>query len=351
MNDAEASRGYTELPFAHGGPVLAGQLRTEPADFRVEEILGFAADGAGEHVLLEVEKTGANTAWVAAELARFAGVGEVAVGWSGLKDRHAVTRQCFSLHLPGRPDPDWNTLAIPGVRVLAAARHGRKLKRGAHHANRFRIRLRAVAGDASAAEARLARIAAQGVPNYFGEQRFGRGGQNLRLAARLFAGARLKRQDRSHALSAARSALFNAVLAERVRAGSWSGGMDGEVWMLAGAHSIFGPLPLDAELAARADAQDIHPTAPLWGRGELRSGGGARALEQAVADAHAAWCVGLAAAGLVQERRTTRLLPRELAWEWEDATTLVLGFELERGAFATSLLRELCTWHDGGDGA
>src|SRR5262245_9538661 len=127
------------LPFAHGGPPVTGVLRSEPADFRVDEELGFAPTGSGEHAFLWIEKTGANTEWVARRLAEAAGVAPVAVGYSGLKDRHAITRQNFSVHLPGRPDPDWSALVIAGVRVLASSRHDRKLKRGTHRGNRFRI--------------------------------------------------------------------------------------------------------------------------------------------------------------------------------------------------------------------
>src|SRR6185312_3300396 len=121
-----------ELPFAHGVvPPLAARLRVTHEDFLVEEILGYDADGSGEHALLWVEKRGANTDWVARELAKFAGVPPLAVGYAGLKDRHAVTRQAFSVQLAGKPDLDWSVFPHAEVKVLAATRHGRKLKRGA----------------------------------------------------------------------------------------------------------------------------------------------------------------------------------------------------------------------------
>src|SRR6185503_17769039 len=162
-----------ELPFAHGAiPPLTARLRLTHEDFLVEEILGYDADGAGEHLLLWVEKRGANTDWVARELAKFAGVPAVAVGYAGLKDRHAVTRQTFSVQLAGRPDPDWSTFPHAEVTVLAATRHSRKLKRGALRGNRFVLVLREVGGDRAQAESVLQRIATHGVPNYFGEQRF-----------------------------------------------------------------------------------------------------------------------------------------------------------------------------------
>ena len=121
MNGSGTQNAIQALSRAHGAPPLRGRLRTQPEDFIVEEALGYAADGAGEHVLLTVQKREANTAWVAQQLARFAGVDARSVGYAGRKDRHALTTQSFSVHLPGRPDPDWGALQLPGVRVLLAA--------------------------------------------------------------------------------------------------------------------------------------------------------------------------------------------------------------------------------------
>lgn len=334
-------------PHAHGGPVARGRLRAEPADFRVEEVLGFEPDGSGEHAFLWIEKTGANTDWVARRLAQAAGVAPVAVGYAGLKDRHAVTRQAFTVQLAGRAGPDWSALAIEGVEVLAVARHSRKLRRGAHRANRFVIRLRDVEGDPDAIEHRLALIRQRGVPNYFGEQRFGRGGANLELARSLFAGKRLPREQRGIALSAARSALFNAALARRVADTSWDRPLEGEVWMLDGTHAVFGPEPWSDALASRLAAQDIHPTGPMWGRGELRSAGGVATLEREVAQVQPALAAGLEQAGLSQERRALRLRVRDLRHAWLAPGLLELAFSLDSGAFATGMLRELLDWHAG----
>ncbi|TAM26407.1 MAG: tRNA pseudouridine(13) synthase TruD, partial [Rhodanobacter sp.] len=211
-----------ELPRAHAEtPPLTARLRSTPEDFRVEEILGYDADGSGEHALLWVEKREANTDWVARELAKFAGVPPLNVGYAGLKDRHAVTRQAFTVQLAGKPDPDWSTFPHAEVKVLAATRHSRKLKRGALRGNRFVLVLREVQGDRARAEEVLAEISARGVPNYFGEQRFGREGGNLAQARAMFAGRRMDRAKRSILLSAARSHIFNAVLAARVERGAW----------------------------------------------------------------------------------------------------------------------------------
>jgi tRNA pseudouridine13 synthase len=330
-----------ELPFACGGPPLRGVMRARPEDFFVDEDLGFAPEGAGEHAFVRVEKRGANTEWVARQLAHYAGVGPNAVSYAGMKDRHAVTRQTFSIHLPGRPDPDWGALQHEEFRVLEACRHSRKLKRGAHKANAFRIVLRDIAGDRVAADQRLARIAVGGVPNYFGEQRFGRGGDNLERARAMFLGKRMQRHEQGLLLSAARSHVFNRVLAERVVAETWNQSLDGEVWMLAGSHSIFGPEPQTAELAARLATGDIDPTGPLWGAGELRTRDLVAAIERDVAARDEDIIRGLAASGLRQERRSLVLRSHGFASKWCSDTELDLRFSLNKGSYATVVIREI----------
>ncbi|WP_329743143.1 tRNA pseudouridine(13) synthase TruD [Dyella sp. A6] len=332
---------HDQLPFAHGGPPLHAVLRATPDDFRVDEQLGYVADGEGEHVLLTVRKRGANTDWVAGQLARFAGVSPVAVGYAGLKDRHAVTTQTFSVQLAGKPEPDWAAFPHDEVQVLASARHRRKLKRGALVGNRFVLVLREVSGDREAAETVLAAIAARGVPNYFGEQRFGHGGANVERAEAMFGGRRVDRKTRSMLLSAARSQLFNAVLAERVLDGSWDRGLPGEIWSLAGSRSWFGPEPFDDVLADRLVRGDIHPSGPLWGIGDTPATDAAGRCERRVAEGEPELVAGLQAADMEQERRPLRLLSRELTWHWIDAATLEVSFELPAGSYATVVMREL----------
>jgi tRNA pseudouridine13 synthase len=340
------------LPQAHGAPVLSATIRGVPEDFFVEEIDGFAASGEGEHLLLLVEKRGMNTAFAAARIAQWAGVGEMAIGYAGLKDRHAVTRQRFSVHLPRRIAPDIEALQSGELRVLGHAWHAKKLPRGALAGNRFELVLRDVQGSRDAIDARLRAIAGDGLPNYFGEQRFGRDGGNIDNVLAMFAGRRVARAQRTHLLSAARSELFNRVLAARVLDGSWNRALEGEVWMLDGSRSVFGPEPWNDTLAERLAGFDIHPSAPLWGRGGLRSTGAARRVEEdALADAMAMRLRdGLESAGLRQERRATRLRPQSLAWEWREADVLVLGFGLPPGTYATSVLAGLGTVSDGSRG-
>lgn len=330
-------------PAAHGGPVLRGRLRAAPEDFEVEELRTFAASGAGEHAWLEVEKRGANTEWVARELARFAAVPPMAVGFAGLKDRHAVTRQAFTVHLAGRPDPDWSAFVAEGVRVLSATRHQRKIARGALSGNRFRLVVREVEGDRDAVADLVDRIARQGVPNRFGEQRFGIGAGNLAAAAAMFAGRRVGKAERGRLLSTARSAIFNAVLDARIEAGSWNRGLAGDVFQIDGSGSIFGPEPVDGVLADRIETLAVHPTGPLWGRGEPRVTGEVAALEAGIAadPALAPLARGLEAAGVEAARRALRIRVDGLEHRWLDARTLELCFALPAGAYATVVAAEL----------
>ncbi|WP_374601868.1 tRNA pseudouridine(13) synthase TruD [Arenimonas sp.] len=329
------------LPGGYGGAVLVADFRSRPEDFLVEELPGFEAAGQGEHLLLTIEKRGLTTVHAARRLAQWAGIADVGIGYAGLKDRHAVTRQRFSVHLPKRVAPDLASLQDDSLRVLDHAWHNRKLPRGALRGNRFELVLRQVQGERDAIDQRLQAIALGGLPNYFGEQRFGRDGDNVESARRMFAGQRVRREQRSIYLSAARSALFNAVLSARVSAGDWATGREGEVWMLEGSQSVFGPEPASGELADRARSLDIHPTGPLWGRGELRCAGSCRELEMAAVDGFADLRQGLEAAGLKQERRALRVRVADLDWTWSETDQLVLRFGLPPGAYATGLLAEL----------
>jgi tRNA pseudouridine13 synthase len=340
-------------PTAHGGPVLRGRLRASPEDFQVDELRTFGPSGAGEHAWIEVEKRGANTEWVARELARFAALPPMAVGFAGLKDRHAVSRQAFTVHLAGRPDPDWSAFAAEGVQVRSVTRHQRKLARGALSGNRFRLVIRDLEGDRDAVTGLVDRIARHGVPNRFGEQRFGIGAGNLAAAEGMFAGRRVGKAERGRLLSTARSAIFNAVLDARILAGTWNRGLDGDVFQIDGSGSIFGPEPVDGVLADRIETLAVHPTGPLWGRGEPRVTGEVAALEAGIAAdlALAPLARGLEAAGVEAARRALRVRVTGLSHRWLDARTLELRFELPAGAYATVVAAELVDTEVRPDGA
>ena len=335
-------RPVDELPRAFGLPACRGVIRAVPEDFEVEEILGFEPEGEGEHALLWVEKRGANTRWVAHRLAEYAGLRVREVGYSGLKDRHAVARQWFSLRLAGRPEPDWMALQSDEFRILRAVRHRRKLRPGTARGNRFRIVVRDLGGDVAELERRLSLIAVRGVPNYFGEQRFGNAGGNLERARALLAGesGRMDAQRRGIYLSTARSLLFNQVLAERVADGSWDQALPGEVLMLDGSHSVFVTEVIDETLQRRLREQDLHPTGPLWGNGGKRPSGVALSREQEALRGFAFWREGLERLDMAAARRALRLPVQELNWRVGGDGSLVLSFTLPRGSYATAVLHE-----------
>ncbi|WP_111413937.1 tRNA pseudouridine(13) synthase TruD [Billgrantia lactosivorans] len=329
----------TEAEF---GPPRRGEFRAAPEDFVVEEILGFAPEGQGEHLWLWIEKRGLTTLEAVRHLARACGVPVRAVGYSGMKDRIAVTRQWLSVHLPGQSAPDdlAARLADCGVNVHEQVRHPRKLKRGVHRANRFQLRLSGEAiGDDL--EARWAWLCRRGVPNLFGPQRFGPAGRNLARARALLARGWRKRDDREGMLlSAARSYLFNELTAMRLIDGNWRRLVAGDVVILDGSASQFSVVVVDAELSERADRLDLHPSGVLWGTGDSLASGQALEYERALAERHADLCQGLEQAGVRMARRALRMRLGQPRLESAEGVAQ-LDFHLPRGSFATAVLREL----------
>jgi tRNA pseudouridine13 synthase len=326
------------LPRAWGDAAGSAVIRVNPADFQVREELGFDLTGQGEHVFLYLEKSRLTTMELLDRVARLGGVSQREVGVSGLKDRNALTSQWFSVGLAGRPEPDWQQLESGGdVTVLRVGRHQRKLKRGVHRANRFSLRLRQLEGERDRLQERLQCIRREGVPNYFGEQRFGRDASTLRQAERWMqgGGARTTRNKRSLYLSALRSKIYNGLLAERVGGGSWNQVLDGDVCILQGTRSHFRCDRVDADIAARTAALDLHPALPLWGRGDLNA-----------PDAERATCRFLEEAGLELAWRATRVVPDDFCWRFCDDDGLQLDFALGAGSYATALLAELVQYRE-----
>ncbi len=325
---------------AFGDPVVSCRIRKSDADFQVTEQLGFELSDDGEHDYLQIEKTGANTGWTAQGLAKYAGVSESDVGYAGMKDRHAVTTQWFSVRRPAGDKADWSKLDLPGVRVVLEGRHQRKLRRGAHTGNHFRIAMRDLVETGAGVEERLSSIRDAGVPNYFGEQRFGRGGSNLDLALAYFSGKRLSRSKRSMALSAPRSYLFNHILDDRVKSDTWNTLLPGDCANLDGSGSIFQVEAVDEELQRRMAELDIHASGALWGSGPPQSSGDVAEQERLVVGRYPDLTSGLEKQSLQPSRRALRLAVRDLTWERE-ADALWLRFFLVRGGFATAVLREI----------
>ena len=330
------------LPYAYGAPPGTGSLKLTPDDFQVEEILGFEPSGSGEHVFLHIEKRGENTDFVARQLARFANVPLRETGYAGLKDRHGVTRQWFSVKVPVKTELDFSVLESENLKILTTARNTRKLKKGAARGNRFIITIRQLNGERPALDTRLAQIAETGVPNYFGSQRFGHDGGNIEQALALFAGelGRIDPHKRGLYLSAARSEIFNRVLAARVEQGTWNQAVPGDVFMFPDSHSFF-TADLTPDTLERIATRRIHASGPLWGAGDNPVSLEAAELENRITVQLDTLCRGLERHGLEMARRPLRLCPENLQWEYPEPGSLRLSFCLPSGAYATTLIREL----------
>lgn len=343
MNTPQAPTGLPQWAYVQGVPSASAVMRRVPEDFIVDEWLGFEPDGEGDHAMLQVRKRNTNTDWLARELAKHAGVQPVDIGFAGLKDRIAVTTQWFTVNLAGKQEPDWASLNSEEIEILTVARHRRKLKRGSLRGNHFCITLRDVQGDRAELEQRLQRVQREGVPNYFGEQRFGREGGNIERARRLFEG-RFREKNRTKRglyLSAARSLLFNEVLSARVAGGSWHTPLPGDVMILDGRRGAFTIDAVDEEITRRLADGEIHPTGPLWGRGRLPTSAEVQAIEDSVLEGYCLFKEGLERAGMEMERRALRLLVKDLRWNYPDEHSLQLEFSLNSGSYATAVLREL----------
>ena len=313
---------YSVLPewaSAYEATGATAVLKQENSDFVVTEIPLGLPSGEGEHVWLDVAKDGANTQFVAAQIAEFAGVRELDVGYAGLKDRYAQTRQWFTVWMPKTEAPDFTALEHPEFRVLSQARHIKKLRPGDLLGNRFEILLREVKGDRAAIERNLTLVKQHGVPNYFGPQRFGQAGDNVANGM-----AMLKREIRVRNkkkkgiyLSSVRSFLFNEVLAARIRSGLWGRSLKGDIL-----------------------TDDGVATGPMWGRGRLTTTDDALALESEIAEQHPELCEGLEFSGLNQDRRALAAMPGNMTWSWPEESHLLLTFSLPAGYYATSLIRE-----------
>jgi len=328
----------------HGQPVASGVLKASAEDFRVIEDLGYAPDGEGEQLLVRIRKNGCNTRFVAEALAKFVGIHPRDVSFAGMKDRHAVTEQWFCLRIPGKITPDLTAFELTGVEVLESARHRRKLRTGALQGNAFTLVLRQIS-DRDAVEQRLQLIARDGVPNYFGSQRFGHEGNNLTMAQRWAADEiRVReRNKRSFILSAARSAMFNQVVSDRLaQQGSLTRVLPGDALQLTGRGSWFVAEAAERDtLQQRVDASELRITAPLPGSGEWGTRDEALAFEQNSLSGEGALIALMDRERVEAARRAMLVIPRDLQWIWQADVTLEMSFWLPAGSFATRVVREL----------
>lgn len=338
----------SELTYLYGQPTVTGQYKQQFEDFVVTEDLGFEFTGEGEHVLVFLQKRDYNTLFVAEQLAKFVGISPKLVSYAGLKDRHAVTQQWFSLHMPGQPTPDFSAFKLEGCEILTVTRHNKKLKIGALQGNYFKLIVRDIS-DKNAIEHKLSEISQGGVPNYFGEQRFGRDDNNITQAIKWAKGeiSVKDRKKRSFYLSATRSAIFNQIVSQRICANLYKSVLDGDVLQLINRGSWF--IAKADELSAlqiRLDQHELTITAPMVGDSSLETEGKALEFEQRCLESWHELHALLKQERLKTARRSMMLFPQHLSWQWLDDKSIDIHFYLPAGCYATSVLRELIIGSD-----
>lgn len=330
-------------------------IKASPGDFVVDEIPAYLPSGEGEHLYVHFRKTGLNTLGAVRQLADALGVDGKQAGFAGMKDRHAVTTQWASFPFPAARDAsEAEGIAVDGIEVLEAKRHKNKLKTGHLSGNRFTITLRDIAPEARPAlAAALADVGRRGVPNAFGEQRFGRDGDNAAQALAWLRGERRaprgKKEQRLY-VSALQSQLFNAVLAIREEQGSWDRVILGD---LAQKHDTGGMFPVDeaglADAVARSESGALSATGPMFGAKMTWPSGEPEAIERGVLEAHIGSLDVFAPVARIAQgaRRTLRLMVREMSvTEAAADDVLTASFVLPKGGYATTVLARACAFRE-----
>ncbi|AMP92607.1 tRNA pseudouridine(13) synthase TruD [Legionella pneumophila] len=331
-----------DWPRAYGIPNSTATFKLFPEDFQVNELLEGQFSGEGEHIVLKIEKRGLTTEEVVKSLARLINKPIKLISYAGLKDKQALTTQWLSIHAPGEIINSIETLEAPGWKILECTRHNKKLRPGFLSGNHFTITLRDVSNEADLIH-RIEQIKLKGVPNYFGEQRFGRDGGNLIKAEEMLVHGR-KIKDKflkGMYFSAARAWLYNLILSRRVKDSSWNQPLLGDVMQLSGSNSIFvTDKNMDEQLVKRISEKDISPASPLPGKSKNLVNGKALQIINEVYAEWSAWLDGLEKNGLEEAWRANILYAEQIEYTIKQ-DTLELSFILPAGSYATVILREL----------
>ena len=331
---------WHQLAYLHGEPTTKALFKQQDEDFIVEEVLGFELTGEGEHVCLFIEKQGENTQFVAKKIASYADVKPREVSYAGLKDRHGITRQWFSVPVPIKKELDWTDFSTETIRILKVQRHNKKLRTGCLLGNRFIVTLKEVS-DIENVQSRCEQVQKQGVPNYFGLQRFGHDGNNLGLFQRMVEGERIRdKKLKGLIISSARSLIFNRIVSTRLSQHGMMP-MNGDAFLLSGSRSFFSS-SVDEEIQSRLASGDIQLSAPLVGKGNPSSEEDAFAFEQASIAEWQPWADALVDLDVKSERRGMLLKPEGMQWDIDEGNrSMTLRFFLPSGAYATAVIREL----------
>ncbi|MCG9683812.1 tRNA pseudouridine(13) synthase TruD [Vibrio sp. Isolate23] len=332
----------SSLVYLNGKPKATGKLKAKPQHFQVIENLGFAFSGEGEHLMVRIRKTGENTSFVANELAKVCGVKSKDVSWAGLKDRHAVTEQWLSVHLPKGETPDFSAFLAqyPTIEILETCRHNKKLRPGDLVGNEFIITLTEVS-EVDDVLKRLELVGQYGAPNYFGSQRFGHDGNNLSEARRWGRdNVRTRNQNkRSLYLSAARSWIFNTIVSARIEQELFNQVIEGDC-LQAPEGIMSATSEMLVELNEKVEKGALQITAAMAGDNALPTKAKALELELPHLEAEPDLMALIRGNRMRHNRRNIALKPQNLTWKAEhDAITL--RFSLDAGCFATAIIREL----------
>ncbi|CAN5486077.1 tRNA pseudouridine(13) synthase TruD [soil metagenome] len=333
------------LHLTHDLPGIGGVLRQEPADFDVTEIPAYEPCGSGDHLYLWIEKTGLGAEYFVQQLARRLRMNDRDIGVAGLKDRHAVTRQWISV--PANVEANLPAIDGDGVKLLNVTRHTNKLRTGHLKGNRFRILIRNVEqSDTTKANvaAILGRIQTQGLPNFYGPQRFGRDGDTAAMGFRLLRGERIGRVPPFKLklyLSAVQSQLFNECLEQRIQDGLFRTVMAGDVMMKWPAGGLFVAEDVPTE-QTRFDARETVMGGPMFGTSLFASKGEVFDREAKVLAANNLTPESFGGFGklLGGTRRHNVVYVDDLAAAWEP-DGLRMTFTLPSGSYATVLLGEV----------
>ncbi len=326
-----------------------GVIRTAPEDFNVTEINNVELSGSGEHLWLYLQKIGSNTEWVANKLANVCQVPRKQIGFAGMKDRHAITKQWFSIQLAKVSDIEAIQSALPDdVTVLKSDYHYKKIKIGQLESNHFEIVIRNIVGSADQIEQNIQNIIENGVPNYFGPQRFGHDLGNIQKCQDWFSGNyKVKSRNlKSLLISTSRSHIFNTIVAQRINNNTWNTAIDGDILQLDRSHSWF-PISdaTPAEISKRLNEFDVHLTAAMYGEDGPQSTGECAELELSVASEFQVYQQGFERFRLKQDRRAMRICANDFTFKWIN-NDLYLSFNLAPGSYATGVMREILTISD-----
>lgn len=342
-----------DLPLITSTPGTGGVIRSRPEDFEVTEIPAYEPHGEGDHVLAWIEKRDMSTFDAVRAIAGALGVEPRDVGTAGMKDRVAITRQQISLPPPVTPEAV-TSVDVANLVVLSAARHRHKLRTGHLRGNRFAIKIRELAAPVDECAARAAAILDElarppGAPNWFGEQRFGRGGDNAEVGRQILRGQLTgKRKPRGKRLrlmlSAVQSELFNRTLEARIAGGGYRRILEGDVLKRTDSGGIFVSTEPETD-AARLERGEVVPTGPMFGP-RMRSpapGSPAAELEERILAASELSAADFARYAKLTPgtRRPIAVAITEVSVNPSDDGILEVGFTLPSGAYATTVLCEI----------